>query len=122
MGRKADRPANAWNSQRLKQVYTLNHTASASGRHSKRRPCQGGSYSGLRILSRRRFDIRMGFLMGSNRRAVAVKVTAAFDPEAGVYYIVNSNVWGLRTEAETLDDLMAKVLERIPALLESNAA
>lgn len=50
----------------------------------------------------------------------AYKVVIARDDEAGVYYVADSNVPGLATEAPTLDALRAKLHVLIPELIEAN--
>lgn len=45
----------------------------------------------------------------------------AFDPEGGVWYVTDSNLPGLVTEAPTLDDLVAKLKIMVPDLLEAIA-
>jgi hypothetical protein len=47
-------------------------------------------------------------------------VKAAFDREAGVWYVSDSDVPGLATEAPTFDRLCEKVLVMAPELLELN--
>lgn len=47
-------------------------------------------------------------------------VTATRDEEAGVWFVSDSNVTGLATEADTLDELRLRLQEIIPALLEAN--
>lgn len=45
-------------------------------------------------------------------------VRAAWDDEAGVWYIEESDIPGLATESETLDGLRKRVRDIIPDLLE----
>ena len=45
------------------------------------------------------------------------KVEAAFDREAGVWYVCESNVPGLATEAASLDELAEKLAIMIPDLM-----
>ena len=47
-------------------------------------------------------------------------VKALFDPEARVWYVADTDVPGLATEAETPDQLLAKLDTMIPELLEAN--
>jgi predicted RNase H-like HicB family nuclease len=47
-----------------------------------------------------------------------VIVRAAWDDEAKVWYVEDSDVPGLATEADTVDELRQKVLVRIDDLLE----
>ncbi len=47
-------------------------------------------------------------------------VKVALDKEAGVWYVADSDVPGLATEAETFDRLREKVLAMVPELLELN--
>jgi hypothetical protein len=48
------------------------------------------------------------------------RVRTAFDSEASVWYVVESNVPGLVTEAEAPEKLFQKVIEMIPDLLRLN--
>ncbi len=47
-------------------------------------------------------------------------VKASFDTEAGVWYVSESDVPGLATEADNFDDLCKKILVMVPELLELN--
>lgn len=47
-------------------------------------------------------------------------VTCQWDPEAAVWYVSESDVPGLVTEADTLDAMEAKLMCLIPELLELN--
>jgi predicted RNase H-like HicB family nuclease len=47
-----------------------------------------------------------------------VIVRAAWDDEAKVWYVEDSDVPGLATEADTIDELRQKILVRIDDLLE----
>lgn len=47
-------------------------------------------------------------------------VACQWDPEASVWYVSESDVPGLVTEAPTLEDMEAKLLRMIPELLELN--
>ena len=47
-------------------------------------------------------------------------VKAAFDHEASVWYVSDSDVPGLATEADTFDALRTKILIMVPELLEAN--
>lgn len=47
-------------------------------------------------------------------------VRAAWDPEASVFYVEDTNVPGLATEAENPTALSEKLTELIPELLEAN--
>jgi predicted RNase H-like HicB family nuclease len=49
------------------------------------------------------------------------RVEAEFDHEAGVWYVSDSDVPGLSTEAPSLDELMAKLQVMIPDLLDAQA-
>jgi hypothetical protein len=49
------------------------------------------------------------------------RVEAEFDHEAGVWYVSDSDVLGLATEASSLDELMAKLQVMIPDLLDARA-
>jgi predicted RNase H-like HicB family nuclease len=48
-------------------------------------------------------------------------VTCHWDDEARVWYVADSNVLGLATEAETFEQLEQKLRAMIPQLLELNA-
>lgn len=48
----------------------------------------------------------------------AYTVTCRWDEEGGVWYVAASDVPGLATEAETLDELVRKLEDLIPELLE----
>jgi len=50
-----------------------------------------------------------------------IEVRALWDDEAGVWVAESEQVPGLITEAETFEDLVAKVQGLIPELLELNA-
>lgn len=45
----------------------------------------------------------------------------AFDDEAGVWYIVESNLSGIHTEAATLDELVSNLKILVPDLLDAIA-
>ena len=47
-------------------------------------------------------------------------VTCQWDPEASVWYVSESDVPGLVTEADTLDEMERKLLVMIPELLNLN--
>jgi hypothetical protein len=47
-------------------------------------------------------------------------VKAAFDRDAGVWYVSDSDVPGLATEAASFDDLCARVVSLTPDLLALN--
>jgi Domain of unknown function (DUF1902). len=47
-------------------------------------------------------------------------VEADWDPEAGVWVATSADVPGLATEAETIEDLAARLRGLIPELLEAN--
>jgi hypothetical protein len=47
-----------------------------------------------------------------------IVVMAAYDPEAGVWYIESSDVHGLRIEAPTLDALVERIPGAVRDLLE----
>ena len=49
-------------------------------------------------------------------------VKASWDAKAGVWYVADSNVPGLATEAETVEGLADKLRVMVPELLEENAA
>lgn len=51
---------------------------------------------------------------------VLLKVSAVWDPDAGVWYISESDVPGLATEAETIEALNKKLMVMIPELLILN--
>lgn len=48
-------------------------------------------------------------------------VTAAWDSEARVWYVENSDVPGLSAEGESVDCLLSKLKVLVPELLELNA-
>ena len=48
------------------------------------------------------------------------QVEAAFDKDAGVWFVCESNVPGLATEAPTLDALVDKLAVMIPELSEAD--
>lgn len=50
----------------------------------------------------------------------AYTITCRWDDEAGVWYVAESNVPGLATGAESLDELVTKLEIVIPELLELN--
>ncbi len=47
-------------------------------------------------------------------------IKAAFDREASVWYVSESDIPGLATEAESFDALREKLLIMVPELLEAN--
>jgi predicted RNase H-like HicB family nuclease len=47
----------------------------------------------------------------------AYRFTVDFDAEAGVWYVCDSTLPGLHTEAETLDALVGKLRDMLPDLL-----
>lgn len=47
-------------------------------------------------------------------------IKAAFDREASVWYVSDSDIPGLATEAESFDALRAKLHVMVPELLEAN--
>jgi predicted RNase H-like HicB family nuclease len=47
-------------------------------------------------------------------------VACQWDPEATVWYVSESDVPGLVTEAPTLEEMEAKLMRMIPELLELN--
>jgi len=49
------------------------------------------------------------------------RVEAKFDHVAGVWYVSDSDVPGLATEAGSLDELMAKLQAMIPDLFDARA-
>lgn len=48
------------------------------------------------------------------------RVVAKWDDEAKVWYVSDSNVPGLATEAETMDELLRKLQVMVPEMLELN--
>lgn len=52
---------------------------------------------------------------------VILKVQFAYDPEAKVWYVAESDVPGLVTEAASVPELIARVEAIAPELLELNA-
>jgi predicted RNase H-like HicB family nuclease len=58
--------------------------------------------------------------MNTQTVAMNITVTAAWDPEAGVWYVEDSNVPGLSTGADTLDELVEKLKVVVPELLAEN--
>ena len=51
---------------------------------------------------------------------VEFKVTCAWDDEASVYYVAESNVPGLSAESETVEGIQAILRDRIPELVRLN--
>jgi predicted RNase H-like HicB family nuclease len=49
------------------------------------------------------------------------RVEAEYDIEAGIWYVSDSDVPGLATEASSLDELMAKLQVMIPDLFDARA-
>ena len=49
------------------------------------------------------------------------RIEVDFDQEAGVWYVLDSNLPGLMTEAPTLDDLVARLRMIVPDLLDAIA-
>lgn len=56
--------------------------------------------------------------MHRNRKEFEIKAT--WDPEAKVWYVADSDIPGLCTEAATLDDLTVRIGVMIPELLLAN--
>ena len=54
----------------------------------------------------------------SERREFTVK--ADWDPEVKVWYVAESDVPGLATEADTIDQLIQKLRVMVPEMLELN--
>lgn len=54
--------------------------------------------------------------------ARSVVVKAAHDPEAGVWYLEESDLFGLNAEAETLEELVEKLPAVISDLLEPDGS
>lgn len=50
-----------------------------------------------------------------------VSVTIRHDSEAGVFYVADSSIPGLKAKAEKLDELFRQVDEQVPALIEDTA-
>ena len=48
------------------------------------------------------------------------RATLSRDDEAGVWYVSDTNVPGLATEADTLPQLLAKLRHLVPELLQLN--
>lgn len=53
-------------------------------------------------------------------RTKTYNVSCQWDSEAGVWYVAESDVPGLITEAPTLEAMEAKLMRMIPELLELN--
>jgi predicted RNase H-like HicB family nuclease len=53
-------------------------------------------------------------------KQMSILVRATWDDEAGVWVAESSDINGLATEAETLEDLRSKILVMIPELIELN--
>lgn len=47
-------------------------------------------------------------------------IVAEWDAEAGVWYVADTNVPGLATEAPTIDTLLGKLKVMVPEMLELN--
>ncbi|WP_019624408.1 DUF1902 domain-containing protein [Thioalkalivibrio thiocyanoxidans] len=50
----------------------------------------------------------------------AVKIQAEWDPEASVWVAQSDDVPGLATEAATMEELIVKLRQLVPELLEAN--
>lgn len=59
--------------------------------------------------------------MSTDLRAPVYAVNCQWDEEAGVWHVADTDVLGLATEAETLEQLERKLLVMVPELLELNA-
>jgi predicted RNase H-like HicB family nuclease len=53
-------------------------------------------------------------------KANSYHLQAIWDAEANVWVVISSDVPGLATEAETIEDLTARLRIMIPELLEAN--
>ena len=53
---------------------------------------------------------------------VAITIHCEWDEEAGVWFVAESNVPGLAAEAPTVEAMQAVLAERVPELLQANAA
>jgi len=51
---------------------------------------------------------------------IELNVHIAFDEEAGVWYVADTDVPGLSLEAENADQLIARIYECAPRLIELN--
>jgi hypothetical protein len=49
-----------------------------------------------------------------------IVVKAAYDPEARVWFVEDSDLYGLNAEATTLEDLVEKLPDVVADLLEAN--
>jgi predicted RNase H-like HicB family nuclease len=56
----------------------------------------------------------------TDKSPAAYTVNCRWDEEARVWYVADSNVPGLATGADTLDELLGKLQTLIPELLELN--
>ncbi len=55
-----------------------------------------------------------------SRSPKVYKIQAGWDEDAGVYYVVESDIPGLHAEAETQDELLRVLKELIPELIIAN--
>ncbi|MBF0108285.1 MAG: DUF1902 domain-containing protein [Magnetococcales bacterium] len=55
-----------------------------------------------------------------HRSSGAFKIRAVWDSEANVWYVEDSDIPGLVTEAATMEDLSARIESMIPDLLRMN--
>ena len=62
--------------------------------------------------------MKAGFTLGPNPMTRSVTVKAAHDAEAGVWYVEESDLFGLNAEAETLEELVDKLPAVVSDLLE----
>ena len=58
----------------------------------------------------------------SPMKRLELKIHAAWDDEANVWYVQDSDVPGLATEAATLEALLQKLKVMIPELIELNGS
>lgn len=56
----------------------------------------------------------------SNVASKAFSVTVSWDDEAKVWYVAESDVPGLATEAESMDRMLEKLKVMVPEMLELN--
>ena len=62
--------------------------------------------------------MKSGFTLGPIRMTRSINVKASHDAEAGVWYVEESDLFGLNAEADTLEELVDKLPAVISDLLE----
>lgn len=107
----------AWCVVTISRCTDPNSAAILNSEHSTGRPLKGGMFQRRGKMSK--FFKRISELFRSPSHLLVV---AQWDPEAQVWYVSESDVPGLVTEAESVEALLQRLDVMIPELLELNNA